>query len=260
MTDAEKTLRAFYRSCHEAGRNHCSLGRKDDKSWKDIKGRVEEFLENVYREPLVAWDAKRPGLVTSGYIRRERQLVSLVSTYLIAHHTTLVRRRIPVPSASIPIRVEQLCLGPVRSNVSLELDRPSRLSAGPDVGPESHQTRSDGTERPEPIGSELCGFSEVSKGGKATHSRGDGCEPGESKERGLADLRCHVSPGGRLELFAGTDRWKGIPRCSVAMMEQHGGCQFWPKSEKPVERFEVSRPGSCGCWRMLRADHPCSTS
>ena len=28
---------------------------------------------------------------------------------------------------------------------------------------------------------------------------------------------------------------------SVAMMEQHGGCQFWPKSEKPVERFEVSR-------------------
>lgn len=24
-------------------------------------------------------------------------------------------------------------------------------------------------------------------------------------------------------------------------MEQHGGCQFWPKSEKPIERFEVSR-------------------
>lgn len=27
---------------------------------------------------------------------------------------------------------------------------------------------------------------------------------------------------------------------TVNMMEQHGGCQFWPKSDKPLERFTVS--------------------
>ncbi len=26
----------------------------------------------------------------------------------------------------------------------------------------------------------------------------------------------------------------------VNLMEQHGGCQFWPQSDKPVERFNVS--------------------
>ena len=76
MTDAEKTLRAFYKSCFQAGRDDCKLARQDDQSWRDIEARMDEFLERIYREPLAAWDAKRPGLITSGYVRRESPIMT----------------------------------------------------------------------------------------------------------------------------------------------------------------------------------------
>lgn len=78
LTDAEKSLEAFYRACYEAGHFDCPLVRQDDHSWRNIQRRVDEFLEDVYHAPLAAWEARRPGLVTSGYIRREWQDTSRV--------------------------------------------------------------------------------------------------------------------------------------------------------------------------------------
>ena len=71
LTDAEKSLEAFYRACYDAGRADCPLVRSRDHSWRDIETRVDKFLESVYHAPLAAWEARRPGLITSGYIRRE---------------------------------------------------------------------------------------------------------------------------------------------------------------------------------------------
>jgi hypothetical protein len=71
LTDAEKSLEAFYRACYDAGQTDCPLVRQEDHSWRDVETRVNAFLESVYHAPLAAWEARRPGLVTSGYIRRE---------------------------------------------------------------------------------------------------------------------------------------------------------------------------------------------
>jgi hypothetical protein len=78
LTDAEKSLEAFYRACYDAGQTDCPLVRQEDHSWRDIQARTDGFLESVYHAPLVAWEALRPGLVTSGYIRREWQDTSRV--------------------------------------------------------------------------------------------------------------------------------------------------------------------------------------
>jgi len=89
LTDAEKTLEAFYRQCFEAGPSDCALVKDQDKTWNGIQTRVEGFLESVYREPLAAWGANRPGLVTSGYIRRKQRLMKELESSVNGCLTTL---------------------------------------------------------------------------------------------------------------------------------------------------------------------------
>jgi hypothetical protein len=74
LLDAEKSLQAFYRSCFQAGPKHCPLILEGDKSWQVLQKRVEGFLEKVYYKPVPAWEADRPGLITSGYIRRKSSI------------------------------------------------------------------------------------------------------------------------------------------------------------------------------------------
>jgi len=68
FSDTENVLGNFADECAKAGEERCSLATLGETR-KDILGRLDVFIEKLYKHPTAVPHASRPGILTSGMIK-----------------------------------------------------------------------------------------------------------------------------------------------------------------------------------------------
>jgi len=215
LIDAESTLDWFLRDCHNATSQYCALARESDKTYEDIKKRVDDFLADLYESPLVVSDAIRPGLIKSGMVRKGFfNVIQSTSTW-----------------STFAAQLDSAMQG---NGTELR----NRL-ARPIPGPSPKQDQYGHVD----IGQADLALLAVSCADSPPYDEGEPWPTAEEGIEALQGILRDVSPrfgatvnlmeqhGGCQVSLSLTDR-----SLSLSLMIP---IQFWPKSEHPVERFTV---------------------
>ncbi|KAK8844175.1 hypothetical protein IAR55_006969 [Kwoniella newhampshirensis] len=198
LHDAEKSYHRFLQLCQASGPPHCALASPLDTSGSEIQERIEAYLSSLYETGGLAVYGDKKGVLTSGLVRQ-----TIFNTVQVPETWKLV------------------------------------MSALAKAMNATH---------PDP--KELFELSSSEHHYQSRPPAADGyVSPGQGDLARLAVSCADARPYGEDEAWPSAEKMVdsllqesysvtetfGL---TVNLMEQHGGCQFWPRSSNPAERFD----------------------
>ncbi|KAM0746142.1 hypothetical protein T439DRAFT_350818 [Meredithblackwellia eburnea MCA 4105] len=69
LVNTEDAFQWFLRDCSKAGPQACALAKATEENPKDIQGRLEKYLDDLYENPVAVPNGARPGILNSGGAR-----------------------------------------------------------------------------------------------------------------------------------------------------------------------------------------------